>query len=346
MRIGSKNIAQFTKPFVIAEISSNHHQDFKEARALVEAAARSGASAVKFQTYTADGITIDSRQEDFLISAGPWSGRSLFDLYSSSQMDWTWLTELRLLCDDLGLDFLSSVFDRKGVDAVVASGAAALKISSFEMTDLPLISYAASSGLPIIISTGLAEKSEIGEAVEAAGQHSSNLALLHCVSSYPSQAADYSIKTILDLHNSFNLPVGLSDHTLGIGLAAASVAYGASIFEKHFTSNTNASGSDDFFSADERTLRLYIEAVNDAFSSHYGPDYSRSEQESYNLAFRRSLYFVADVAAGELASTQNIRSIRPGFGMAPKRLPELLGRKILRPAKRGMRVTEEFFGEG
>lgn len=338
-------LSQFSKPYVIAEISSNHHQDLSEALHLVRLASQAGASAVKFQTYTADSLTLNSRNRDFLITQGPWKGTSLHELYSHSEMDWSWNREIRSLCSHLGIDFISSAFDARAVDELVSTGVDAIKIASFEITDLPLIAYAASTQLPLIISTGLASKSEIGEAMQAANEARGMLSLMHCVSSYPAKASQYSLGTISDLSNSFEVPTGLSDHTSGVGVAAASVAFGSPIFEKHFTKDTSETGSDDFFSADAAMLTSYIGAVQDAFESIREADYSLTREEQYNLKFRRSLYFVKDMNKGELVTEDTVRSIRPSYGMEPKYLPAILGRTTKRKVARGTRVSLELLEE-
>ena len=338
------DVKNFSTPYVIAEISSNHHQSFGQARVLVEEAAKAGASAVKFQAYTAGSLTLDSRSADFMISEGPWQGRSMYELYESSEMDWKWNSELKLLCEDLGIEFLSSVFDHRAVDSLVACGANGLKIASFEMVDLGLISYAASTGLPIIISTGLASKSEIQEAVAAASK-AEHVSLMHCISSYPAEPSRYSLGTIKDLALTFGIPVGVSDHTQGVGVAAASVTVGAPLFEKHFTLDRSGDGSDDFFSADVEMFRNYVTAISDAFACQRGPDYSLVGQEKFNLRFRRSLYFVADVSQGSKITESDVRSVRPGLGLSPKFLPEIIGKTLKVSVNKGTRVTFDVLEE-
>lgn len=339
MKIGREEVQNFGSPYVIAEISSNHHQDLQEARDLVESAGAHGASAVKFQTYSADGITLDSNKVDFQIDSGPWKGKTLYELYKESAMDWSWNTQLRDLARDLGMAFISSAFDFRAVDELVKIGADAIKIASFEAVDTPLISYAASTGLPLIISTGIATQEEIGEAIDAAGGGVSDYALMHCISSYPAPPDHYTLHNIPDLAQRHKVTVGLSDHTRGNATAVASLALGTPLFEKHFTLDSSAEGSDDFFSADPSGLRRYVEDLNDGYAALSGPDYSKKGDEKYNARFRRSLYFVVGGNVGDVVTEDHVRSIRPGFGLHPRHIDQVVGSTLAQNVEPGDRVS-------
>lgn len=340
MRIDNFRIDQGGDPFVIAEISANHNNSLDEAMSLVKAAARAGANAVKFQTYTADTITMNSDTADFLIEEGPWKGKSLYSLYSDASMPWEWHYPLRDLAKAEGLSFLSSAFDETAVDFLHDLGVDAIKIASFEVTDLPLIRYACSTGLPVIISTGIANLAEINEALDWTAGQPSDVALMHCVSSYPAAPKDYYVKTISDLHERFGVPVGLSDHTTGIGTAAVAISQGAPIFEKHFTRNSQETGIDSFFSVDERALALYVKTLGEALEAFSGPNYDLKGDEVYNLKFRRSLYFTQDLPAGHILSRDDFRSVRPGYGLAPKHAAKLVGRALAQSVTVHSSVTE------
>ena len=345
MRLGSRTVENFGAPYIIAEVSSNHHQNLNEAISLTKAASECGASAVKFQTYSAAGLTLDSESDDFIIKEGPWRGKSLFGLYSSSAMDWAWNDELRALAREMGLDFISSVFDEFAIEEMVRVGADALKIASFEAVDTNLIRAASQTGIPLIISTGIANENEILEAVEASAEGSSEIALLHCVSSYPASPSDYSIRNIPYMAQKFNVPVGLSDHTTGLGVAVASVGLGSCIFEKHFTFDNKESGSDDFFSANPDTLTQYIVEIESAFESMSGPRFGPIGEELYNSKFRRSLYFVQSATAGEIITSDIVKSIRPGYGMHPRELSKVLGKPLKLNATSGDRFTWDHVGD-
>lgn len=341
MDIAGHELATQANPFVIAEISANHHQDLAEALSLIEAAASSGANAVKFQTYRADTMTLDLKTGDFIIREGPWKGSSLFDLYKNAQMDWSWHRELYDKAKSLGLAFLSSAFDYSAVDELVNLGADAIKIASFELSDGPLIRYAAETGLPLILSTGAARLDEIEEAVDWASHGTSDLVVMHCVSAYPAKSSDYRIGNIPFLAKHFGTPTGLSDHTQGNGVAAASVALGASVFEKHFTIDSSADGADDFFSATPDSFRMYVETIRDAAASLNGPDFSLTESETPYRQFKRSLYFVESLQKGTTVQDSHVRSIRPGLGLSPNRVGEVLGRRLISDVSAGQRVQLE-----
>ena len=325
---------------MIAEISANHKNSLSEATSLVESAARAGADAVKFQTYTAETITMQSSHPDFLIQEGPWKGSTLHDLYHKASMPWDWHEPLQQLAKSLGLSFMSSAFDHTSVDYLFDLGVDAIKIASFEITDLPLIRHAVQTGIPVIISTGIANLREIEEAVTWSKSGPSDVALMHCVSSYPANPSDYFIRTISDLHTRFDLPVGLSDHTTGLGTAAISISQGAPIFEKHFTKDSSGNGVDDFFSVDERALALYVDTLGEAKDAFRGPDYNPKGDEPYNAKFRRSLYFTKKLSAGHVLTEEDFRSVRPGFGLPPRYADELVGRTLARGVEAATAVTE------
>lgn len=323
-------------PYIIGEISGNHNGDFDRAIRLIDAAKQAGVDAVKLQTYTADTITLDHNSKDFVIEGGPWGGRRLYDLYQEAHTPWDWHEKLFAHARSLGLHIFSSPFDPTAVDFLAALGAPAYKIASFEAIDLPLVQKAAQTGKPLIISTGLADLGEINDAVEAArAAGASEIAVLHCVSGYPTPAEDCNLACIPHLRDSFNVVTGFSDHTLGIDVPTAAVALGASIIEKHFTLSRADGGPDAAFSLEPAELTAMVRGCNAAWAARGRIDYSRKGSEKANAKFRRSLYVVADIAAGETLTAINVRSIRPGYGLAPAHLPDVLGRKASRPISRG-----------
>lgn len=332
-------------PYVIAEISGNHNGSIDHAFAIMAAAKQAGADAVKLQTYTPDTITIDHDSRDFLIDSGLWKGRRLYELYAEATTPWNWHEKLFAKGKELGITVFSSPFDASAVELLERLSAPAYKIASFENVDLPLIECVAARGKPVIMSTGLATLAEIGDAVAAARRGGCNeLALLHCVSGYPTPAADANLLTMAHLRDAFDTVVGLSDHTLGIGVAVAAVALGASIIEKHVTLRRADGGPDSAFSLEPAELTALCSASRDAAVALGSVCYGPKGSDAGNLRFRRSLYAVADIAAGEAFSPANIRSIRPGFGLPPKHLPELLGRVAVSPVKRGTPLSWDLVG--
>ena len=330
-RIGAKH-----PPFVIAELSGNHNGDFQRAVRLMRIAKDAGADAVKLQTYTADTITIDCDGPDFRIKGGLWDGRTLYELYREASTPWEWHSELIQLGRKLDLKVFSSPFDYTAVDFLDDLEVPAFKIASFEAIDLPLIEYAASKGKPLIISTGMANLNEITEAVEAAIRGGcSQVSLLHCTSGYPTPAVEANLSTIRDLTRRFECPVGISDHTLGISVPIAAVSVGASIVEKHFTLKRSDGGPDAAFSLEPDELRAVSDGCLAAWQSIGAVRYERAPSERANSQFRRSLYVVRDMAAGEEFTADNVRSIRPGFGLHPKHYHEILGARVSRAVARG-----------
>lgn len=342
IHIAGRRIAADAPPYVIAEMSANHNGSLETALALIDAAKRAGADAVKIQTYTPDTITLDSDLPDFRITGGLWDGRTLHDLYREAHTPWAWHAPLFAHAATLGITIFSSPFDTTAVDLLEKLNAPAYKIASFEAVDLPLIKYVAATGKPMIISTGMADAEEIREAVEAARAGGcKELAILHCVSGYPAPASDYNLRTIPDMIERYRLVTGLSDHTLDNTTAIASVALGASIIEKHFTLDRSAGGPDDSFSLEPDDLAALCRGARTAWESLGRVDYGRKSSEQGNVQFRRSLYFVKDLAAGAVITGDAVRSVRPGFGLAPKHLDDVLGRKTARAVKANTPVTFE-----
>lgn len=327
--IAGRPIGPAYSPYVIAELSANHNGKLETALRIIEEAKKAGADAVKLQTYKPDTITLNCDSEDFKIKGGLWDGRTLYDLYQEAHMPWDWHKLLFDRARELGITIFSSPFDNTAIDLLEDLNAPAYKIASFEAVDLPLIKYAASTGKPMIISTGMADAEEIAEAIEAAREGGcKELAVLHCVSGYPAPAEDYNLRTIPDMMERFGLVTGLSDHTLDNTTAIASVALGASIIEKHFTLDRSGGGPDDSFSLEPAELAALCQGAKTAWSSLGRVDYGRKSSEQGNVKFRRSLYFVKDMKAGDVIAEDCVRSVRPGFGLAPRYFDQLIGRKI------------------
>lgn len=326
--INNRDIGTDFPPYVIAELSANHNGRLETALKIIEEAKRCGADAIKLQTYSADTITLNSQNEEFMIRGGLWDGQSLYELYQKAQMPWEWHKPLFDHARALDITIFSSPFDRTAVDLLEDLNAPAYKIASFEAVDLPLIKYVASTGKPMIISTGMADKEEIGEAIQAAYDGGcKELVVLHCVSGYPAPAEDYNLLTMVDMAKSFNVPVGLSDHTLDNTTAITSVALGACLIEKHFTLDRNGGGPDDSFSLEPKELQQLCQGAKTAWQALGHVDYGRKSSEQGNAQFRRSLYFVKDLKAGDVIDESSIRSVRPGYGLPPKFYDELLGKK-------------------
>jgi pseudaminic acid synthase len=342
IEIAKRRIGPGNPPYVIAEMSANHRGSIESALDLMTAAKQAGADAVKLQTYTADTITIDHDSPEFRIKGGLWDGYKLYDLYREAHTPYEWHPQLFAHGRKLGLQVFSTPFDETAVDLLESLDAPAFKIASFEAIDLPLIRRVARAGKPMIISTGMASLDEIGRAVKSAREAGcSQLALLHCISAYPAPAADYNLATIADLAKRFDVVAGLSDHTLGIAVPIAAAAVGASLIEKHFTDARANGGPDSAFSLEPDELRDMCESVRTAFVALGRPNYERTTTEKAMTLFRRSLYVVEDVAKGELFTVRNVRSIRPGYGLAPDRIGDLIGRPAPRDVKRGTPVSEE-----
>jgi pseudaminic acid synthase len=318
-------------PYVIAEMSANHNGKIENAFKIIEAAKCAGADAIKLQTYRPDTITLNCDSEDFRIHGGLWDGRTLYELYREAHMPWEWHAPLFAYARKLGITIFSSPFDRTAVDLLEQLNAPAYKIASFEAVDLPLIEYVANTGKPIIISTGMADAQEIEEAIEAARRGGcSELAILHCVSGYPASADEYNLRTIPELIERFGLVTGLSDHTLDNTTAITSVAMGASIIEKHFTLDRNAGGPDHSFSLEPLELQSLCKSARTAWAALGKVEYEPKVSEKTNIKFRRSLYFVKNLKVGDVITEDAVRSVRPGFGLAPKHLKTVLGKVIVK----------------
>lgn len=340
IRIADRKIGTAYSPYVIAEMSANHNGNIETAFRIIEEAKKAGADAIKMQTYTADTLTLNCDLPDFKINDGLWAGRTLYELYEWAHTPWDWHKPLFDRARELGITIFSSPFDKTAIDLLEDLNAPAYKIASFEAVDLSLIQYAASTGKPMIISTGMADAEEIAEAIEAAREGGcKELAVLHCVSGYPAPAEDYNLRTIPDMIERFGLVTGLSDHTLDNTTAIASVAMGASIIEKHFTLDRNGGGPDDSFSLEPMELAALCQGARTAWSALGRVDYGRKSSELGNMKFRRSLYFVTDMKAGDVITADCVRSVRPGFGLPPKDYELTLGRKVNRAIRKGSPVS-------
>lgn len=334
--IAGRRVGRDHEPYVICELSGNHNGSLERALELLDAAAATGADAIKIQSYTPDTITIEHDGPGFRVEGGLWDGRTLYDLYGEAQTPFEWHEPLFQRARQLGVTLFSSPFDETAVDLLNELGAPAFKIASFEAVDLPLVAYAASKRKPMIISTGMANLDEIGEAVKTARENGcEEIVLLHCVSSYPAPDEQSNVRTVPDLAERFDVVSGLSDHTFGSAVAVASIALGGCVVEKHFTLRRADGGPDSAFSLEPEEFRTLVDDCKRAWRSLGTATYDLQGCEKASVEFRRSLYVVEDVAAGETLTRQNVRSIRPGHGLAPKHLPDLLGRQAVRDLKRG-----------
>jgi N-acetylneuraminate synthase len=334
---GRRTIGSDQPVFIIAELSANHGQNFEQAVRIVEAAHEAGADAVKLQTYTADTLTIDSDREYFRIGEGTsWEGRNLYDLYREAYTPWEWQPKLKDAAESLGMELFSTPFDATAVDFLEAMNVPAHKVASFEVVDLPLLRRIGRTGKPVIMSTGMSSEVEIAEAVAAlrgAGCH--DLVLLKCTSAYPASPSSMNLRTLTDMAARFETPVGLSDHTLDIAVPVTAVALGACVIEKHLTLSRTDGGPDSGFSLEPHEFRAMVEAVRTAEEALGEARYGGAQQEDACRKFRRSLFIVHDVELGETLTEQHVRSIRPGDGLAPKHLDEILGRRASERLTRG-----------
>lgn len=344
MKIRGREVGAGNAPLVIAEMSGNHNQSLERAIEIVDAAAKAGAHALKIQTYTAETMTIDVREREFLISdkSSLWKGESLFDLYKKAHTPWEWHKPIFDRAQSHGMIAFSTPFDSTAVDYLEQLAVPCYKIASFENTDLPLIRRVAATGKPMIISTGMATFAELDETVEAArGAGCKDLILLKCTSTYPSTPDDSNISTIPEMRNRFGCEVGISDHTMGIGVSVAAVALGATVIEKHFTLRRADGGVDSAFSMEPAELEQLVIETERAWQSIGSIKDGPTEKEKGSLVFRRSLYVVADIKAGEVLTAQNVRAIRPGHGLAPKYYDKVLGKKAKNDIARGTPLSNE-----
>jgi pseudaminic acid synthase len=341
LKIGERLVGPGQPAYVVAEISANHNQNFEQAVRLLHASKAAGADAVKLQTYTADTITIRSDREYFRISGGTlWDGRILHDLYAEASTPWEWQPRLKDVADDLGLDLFSSPFDSTAVDFLEGMGVPAYKLASCELVDIALIQKMAKTLRPLILSTGMATVEEIEEALNAAADAGcTQVALLKCTAAYPALADEMNLRTIPEMARRFQVPVGLSDHTMGVAVPVAAVALGACIIEKHITLSRSLPGPDSAFSLEPEEFKFMVEAVRIAEKSLGKVQFGPSAHEKSTRVFRRSLFIVEDVKKGETLTPENVRSIRPGHGLHTRHLAEVIGKRAVRNIERGTPVT-------
>jgi len=341
--IGHRQIGAGQPVYIVAELSANHNHDFERAVRLIQACKESGADAVKVQTYTPDTITIRSDQEYFRIRGGTlWDGRTLHDLYGEACMPWDWQPKLKQVADDLGLDFFSSAFDETAVDFLENMGVPAYKLASCELVDIPLLQKISRTGKPLIISTGMATIEEIKEAVDSARQAgATQIALLRCTSAYPALPSEMNLRTIPELARRFEVPVGLSDHTMDMAVPIAAVALGACIIEKHFTLSRSHAGPDSAFSLEPAEFKAMVESVRVAEKALGQVHFGLTDSERSSRVFRRSLFVVQAVRQGETFSEENVRSIRPGHGLHTRHLRQIVGRRASRDIDRGTPLSWE-----
>lgn len=345
MRIDTFEINQESKVFIIAELSANHNGSLETAIDTIRAAKRAGADAIKFQTYTADTITIDSKTDDFKLSQGTiWDGKYLYDLYKEAYTPWEWHEKLFQVAKEEGLVCFSSPFDPTAVEFLEKLNVPAYKIASFEITDIPLIELVASKGKPIIISTGIAGEEDIELALDACKKMGNNdIALLKCTSSYPAPIDEANMIMVKDLAERYGVISGLSDHTLGNTVPIVATCFGAKIIEKHFILDKTIGGPDASFSMDEHEFKEMVNAVRDAEKAVGKVDYSLTEKQKKGKDFSRSLYVVEDIKSGEVITEKNVRSIRPGFGLHPKFLNRILGKIVTKDIPKGSRLEKGQF---
>ncbi len=346
LKIADRRIGPGNPTYIIAELSANHGQDFDQAVRLVRAAKEAGADAIKLQTYTADTLTIRSDRPEFRVGGGTlWDGRTLYDLYCEAYTPWEWQPRLKLLADQIGIDLFSTPFDPSAVAFLERMNVPAYKVASFELVDLPLIEQIARTGKPMIMSTGMATLAEIGEAV-ATARHAGarGIALLKCTSAYPAPPEAIHLRTIAHLSEAFDVPAGLSDHTLGIAVPVAAVALGATIVEKHFTLSRAVPGPDSAFSLEPNEFKAMVEAIRTAEKALGRIHYGLENQEEASRVFRRSLFVVKDMKAGDEFTGDNVRSIRPGHGLPPKYLADVLGRSATMDVSRGTPLSWDLVG--
>jgi len=342
LKINGREICLNKKPYIIAELSANHNGSIEIAKETILSAKKNGADAIKLQTYCADSMTINCENDDFVIKEGLWKGSNLYNLYEKAGTPYSWHPELFNFAKGLGIEIFSTPFDEEACDLLYELNTPAYKIASFELTDLPLIAYVAKKGKPMLISTGMGNHSEIFEALETARINGcEEILLFHCISSYPTPTQEANIRSIEFLRKEFNVEIGLSDHTLDNTAAIAAVSMGAVAIEKHFILDKNSKSPDSEFSINPNQLSELVKVTEDCWKSLGTKSLQRSELEIENKIFRRSLYFVKDLKAGENITSNHIRRIRPGFGLSPKHFNEVINSKTRKEVKRGDRVTWE-----
>lgn len=340
--IAGRRIGRDQEPYVICELSGNHNGSLDRALAMIDAAAETGADAIKLQTYTPDTLTIDHESPDFMIAGGLWDGRKLYDLYGEAHTPFEWHEALFARARARGVTIFSTPFDESAADLLADLGTPAFKIASFEAVDLPLIAYVARKGKPMIISTGMSNLGEINDAVRTARENGcEELILLHCVSSYPAPDEDSNVRTVPHLGDAFGCVSGLSDHTYGSAVSVASIALGGSVIEKHFTLARADGGPDAAFSLEPNEFKTLVNDCKRAWRALGGVSYDMCGSERGSLIFRRSLYVVKDIAEGELLTPENVRSIRPGYGLPPQHLPRILNRRAARILRRGTPLSAD-----
>lgn len=347
MKINGHTIGPGAPVYIIAEMSANHGGSLEQAAKVVRAAKEAGADAIKLQTYTPDTMTLNLPQKHFKVGGGTlWDGKTLYDLYGEAHMPWEWQPKLKRVADEIGIDLFSSPFDATAVDFLETMGVPAYKVASFEIVDIPLIERIAQTGRPLIISTGMATLEEIGEAVDAArGAGAREIALLKCTSAYPAPPEEMNLATIPHLAQTFELPVGLSNHTMGIAAPVAAVALGACLIEKHFTLSRATPGPDSSFSLEPAELKAMVQAIRTAEKALGTVQYGVTQEQQKSLAFRRSLFVVGDIRRGEKFTEGNVRAIRPGHGLMPKYYKTILGKTAARDILQGTPLTWEHVTE-
>lgn len=347
INVNGRLIGEGQPAYMIAEMSANHAGSLARAKEIIHAAKESGADCIKIQTYTPDTLTIDCHNQYFQVKNGTWEGENLYSLYGKAYTPWEWQAELKAEADKVGIDFLSTPFDRTAVDFLEELGLDFYKIASFEMVDLPLIAYVASKGKPIIMSTGMGTLEEIREAVETVRKAGNEqLAILKCSSAYPANPADMHLKTIADMLKRFQIPVGLSDHSMGSLSATTAVAMGASIIEKHFCISREIENPDASFSMTPQEYKSMVEDIRRVEAALGEPKYGVSKQEESSVVFRRSVFAVKDIAKGQKLDEDNIRIIRPGYGLKPKYMQDIVGMKADRDIQRGTPVSFDLLEKG
>jgi N-acetylneuraminate synthase len=346
LKIGDRRVGPEEPVYIVAEMSANHHQDFDEARRIIETAAEAGADAVKLQTYTPDTMTLDLEASPFVIGEGTiWEGKTLYELYKEAYTPWEWQPDLKAYAEERGLQLFSTPFDATAVDFLEEMDAPAHKIASFENVDIPLIRRVARTGKPIIMSTGMADLADLGEAVDAVrAEGVEQLALLKCTSAYPAPTGQMNLRTIPHLAKAFQVPAGLSDHTLGTAVPVAAVTLGACIVEKHLTMSREVEGPDSAFSLEPQEFSRLVDDIRVTEKALGEVSYELTEQEKASTAFRRSLFVVKDIGKGETLDRDNVRSIRPGDGLAPKYMDVVLGRRAQEEIERGTPLDWSLIG--